>query len=71
MSTPTASPDEQNQPQTSGQQPATAPGETPKTTQTTLTDGDGIRGGYGDSDQTNGLEGGPDSGPDGSPKHSS
>lgn len=39
------------------------PTNTPKTPETTQKDlaqdsGDGIRGGYGDSDQTNGLEGG-------------
>lgn len=36
-------------------------------TQENLGDGSGIRGGYGDAGQTNGLEGGPNSGPDGSP----
>lgn len=30
-------------------------------------DGAGIRGGYGDASQENGLEGGPESAPDGSP----
>ena len=30
-------------------------------------DGAGIRGGYGDASQENGLEGGPDAAPDGSP----
>jgi hypothetical protein len=32
-----------------------------------LGDGAGIRGGYGDASQENGLEGGPNSAPDGSP----
>ncbi|MFD2785422.1 hypothetical protein [Hymenobacter rubripertinctus] len=31
----------------------------PESTQEHMGDGSGIRGGYGDSDQTNGLEGGP------------
>ena len=31
----------------------------PESTQENMGDGSGIRGGYGDSDQTNGLEGGP------------
>jgi hypothetical protein len=44
------------------QQPENEP-QAPKTPETTQKDlaqdsGDGIRGGYGDSDQTNGLEGG-------------
>ncbi|MBX0292929.1 hypothetical protein K3G63_20975 [Hymenobacter sp. HSC-4F20] len=55
-----------NSPQNGGQAPqpnTTAPHETakqPATTQEELSqdDGAGIRGGYGDSDQTNGLEGG-------------
>lgn len=39
------------------------PAKTPETTQEQLSNnsGAGIRGGYGNSDQTNGLEGGPDS----------
>ncbi|MET4106718.1 hypothetical protein [Hymenobacter sp. UYP22] len=43
------------------EQPNTA--KTPETTQEQLStdSGAGIRGGYGNSDQTNGLEGGPDS----------
>ncbi len=36
-------------------------------TQENLGDGAGIRGDYGNASQTNGLEGGPDSAPDGSP----
>ena len=36
-------------------------------TQENMGDGAGIRGDYGDASQTNGLEGGPDSAPDGSP----
>ena len=32
-----------------------------------LGDGAGIRGGYGDASQENGLEGGPEAAPDGSP----
>ena len=36
-------------------------GTIPESTQENMGDGAGIRGGYGDSDQTNGLEGGPQS----------
>ncbi len=36
-------------------------------TQANMGDGAGIRGEYGDASQTNGMEGGPDSAPDGSP----
>lgn len=41
-------------------EPAQNAPKTPETTQKDLSQdsGDGIRGGYGDSDQTNGLEGG-------------
>jgi hypothetical protein len=65
MSTPTPNPAQQPNPQNTDNKPAGKP----ETNQHDLTqdDGDGIRGGYGNSDQTNGLEGGPDSGPDGSP----
>ena len=45
----------------------TASGNPEAATQSTLGDGAGIRGGYGDASQENGLEGGPDSAPDGSP----
>ncbi|UPL48008.1 hypothetical protein [Hymenobacter sublimis] len=53
---------DQNTPQPQGQpdsNPATTPKQ-PATTQEELANdsGAGIRGGYGDSDQTNGLEGG-------------
>ena len=36
-------------------------------TQSSMGNGAGIRGNYGDASQTNGMEGGPDSAPDGSP----
>ena len=42
-------------------------GALPESTQQNMGDGAGIRGGYGDASQENGLEGGPDSAPDGSP----
>ena len=45
----------------------TASGNPEAATQSTLGDGAGIRGSYGDASQENGLEGGPDSAPDGSP----
>ncbi|GAA3917714.1 hypothetical protein [Hymenobacter algoricola] len=50
--------------------PTTSPaaGTHPASTQSNLGSGDGIRGSYGDASQTNGLEGGPDSAADGSPK---
>ncbi|SNR39292.1 MULTISPECIES: hypothetical protein [Hymenobacter] len=70
MSTPAPDPNEQKKNQTTESNEAPQPG-SQNTTQSTLTDGDGIRGGYGDSDQTNGLEGGEDAGPDGSPTHDS
>ncbi|WP_375434467.1 hypothetical protein [uncultured Hymenobacter sp.] len=37
-------------------------------TQENMGDGSGIRGDYGDASQTNGMEGGPNSASDGSPK---
>ncbi|WP_426490773.1 hypothetical protein [Hymenobacter sp. 102] len=45
------------------------PAKTPETTQEQLRhdSGAGIRGGYGNADQTNGLEGGPDSPSENSP----
>lgn len=69
MSTPTPNPAEQPDKQSTENKPAG----TPQTNQHDLTqdEGDGIRGGYGDSDQTNGLEGGADAGPDGGPVHTS
>lgn len=48
--------------------PAVGPGVIPASTQSQMGDGSGIRGDYGNASQTNGLEGGPDSAPDGSPK---
>ncbi|SHJ73237.1 hypothetical protein SAMN02745146_0006 [Hymenobacter daecheongensis DSM 21074] len=44
------------------------PGSIPASTQSNMGDGAGIRGDYGNASQTNGLEGGPDSAADGSPK---
>lgn len=41
--------------------------ETVSSTQENMGDGAGIRGEYGNSSQTNGMEGGPESAPDGSP----
>ncbi len=44
----------------SAKQASSSPeGAIPESTQEHMGDGSGIRGGYGDSDQTNGLEGGP------------
>ncbi len=48
-------------PQASGNPEATS-------TQENMGEGDGIRGEYGNASQTNGMEGGPNSAPDGSPK---
>ncbi|MBT2557917.1 hypothetical protein J7E24_08980 [Hymenobacter sp. ISL-91] len=45
-----------NAPATDGANPEAA---IPESTQEDMGDGTGIRGGYGNSDQTNGLEGGP------------
>ncbi|TGE10527.1 hypothetical protein [Hymenobacter fodinae] len=69
MNTPTPNSAEQPNKQNAENQP----GETPQTHQSDLTqdEGDGIRGGYGDADQTNGLEGGANAGPDGGPEHNS
>ncbi|UYZ63426.1 hypothetical protein [Hymenobacter weizhouensis] len=53
----------QSSPQPPRPQESTTAPQKPTTTQEDLTtdDGAGIRGGYGDSDQTNGLEGGANS----------
>ncbi|WP_400191664.1 hypothetical protein [Hymenobacter sp. B81] len=58
---PTSAPNEAesaNQQPTAPANPKTAPGTPPISTQGHMGDGAGQRGGYGDSDQTNGMEGG-------------
>ena len=65
LSTGGAIPD-QADPQASGNPEVTRPRAT-QSTQSNMGDGAGIRGDYGDASQTNGLEGGPESAPDGSP----
>lgn len=45
---------------TASQQVANPEAAIPESTQENMGDGAGIRGGYGDSSQTNGLEGGPE-----------
>lgn len=82
MATPQPAPDPQNPPvadsqpstagpatnQTSDADPDPSASGNPETAiQEELGDGAGVRGGYGDASQENGMEGGVDSAPDGSP----
>jgi hypothetical protein len=52
----TINPEPDSAPDAAPVSPSTIPSSTPEN----LGDGSGIRGGYGDASQTNGLEGGPD-----------
>ncbi|RYU79134.1 hypothetical protein [Hymenobacter persicinus] len=69
-STPSAASEQEGRQNDSAAAASPAAGEAspPTSTQSNLGNGEGIRGSYGDASQTNGLEGGPDSDEDGSPK---